>query len=331
MSLQGNTLSIVHPMAFPGPGNSDALMRGEAPADYVMMSLRTILDDDDFGAIEVTNINDSGIRSEAATLLKSSGKTVTFGCYGVQLAAAGGGRRSPALISSPDPLPRAEALSDLRELLEQAVEMGAQFLAVLSGKDLALIEDRQGEGAEQLRGLQRDALVESLAKLCDEAGRSGVTVLLEPFDRLKAPPGSKAVKGALIGPAEEAVAVCSKLHGRGATNIGLLPDTSHMVLLGEGPEALRTLAPHLKWFHVATCVCSRDTEEQARRYGDNHPAFGVAGSEVDASRLRGYLRVLDEIGYTGPIGFEVKPIDDEDPIAVISGAKSVLREALAGV
>ena len=73
------------------------------------------------------------------------------------------------------------------------------------------------------------------------------------------------------------------------------------------------------------------TEEQAKRYGDNHPAFGVDGSEVDASRLRGYLRVLDEIGYQGPIGFEVKPIDDEDPLAVISGAKSVFREALSGL
>ena len=38
MALEHNIKSIVHPMIFPGPGNTDATLRGEAPGDYLLRS-----------------------------------------------------------------------------------------------------------------------------------------------------------------------------------------------------------------------------------------------------------------------------------------------------
>ena len=45
MVLQENVFSIVHPMLFPGPGNTRATQRGEAPASYLLRSIRQIIDD----------------------------------------------------------------------------------------------------------------------------------------------------------------------------------------------------------------------------------------------------------------------------------------------
>lgn len=318
-------MSIVLPMAFPGPGNGDALMRGEAPADYLLDAYNAILNDDYFGAVEITNVNDPSIRKSSADLLRSSGKTVLFGCYGPQLAAAAG--ENPGLICSLDDAARRSSLDQLRSLLDQAVEVGATYFSFLSGKDLALLEGLEGDSADKKRLLQQGLLVESLTAICNEASGMGVTVLLEPFDRRLSPPGSKAFKGMVIGPAETCVRLGREMSEAGIENFGLLPDTSHMVLMDEWGEDLAALTPYIRWFHAANCVNSTTTPDRERRFGDLHPAFGVDGSEVGAKELGGFLRRLHSAGYSGPVGYEVRPIDEEDPREIIASSKAVYSEA----
>ena len=55
LELEKNPKSIVHWMAYPGPGNIDAAMRGQSPPEALFESLTRVLDDDYFQAIEITH------------------------------------------------------------------------------------------------------------------------------------------------------------------------------------------------------------------------------------------------------------------------------------
>ncbi|MFS8572223.1 MAG: hypothetical protein LOD85_04235, partial [Clostridia bacterium] len=85
MALETNVISIVHPMAFPGPGNTKATQRGQAPAAYLLNSIRRIIDDPYFRGIEITQIKDPELRAEVARLLREAGVEVTYSAQPVQL------------------------------------------------------------------------------------------------------------------------------------------------------------------------------------------------------------------------------------------------------
>ena len=322
MVLQENVFSIVHPMLFPGPGNTRATQRGEAPASYLLRSIRQIIDDPFFGGIEITQIKDPGLRAQVAKMLADAKMEVTYSAQPVQLLNEEN-LVDPTDISSLDEVHRRRAIERLKACIDEALEIGAVRIGVISGKDPG--------AAHRLSAIE--ALILSLDELCVYArersralGRDPLEISLELFDRRD----ERGCKHQLIGPAREAVKVAHTLrHQMGHKNFGLMYDLSHLPLLdGDGlqsetPAVLKLLAPYLNHVHIGSCVL----DPESPIYGDTHPSFDHPDSFVEPDLLAEFVKELHEIGWKGGIGFEVMPHGDQLPEAVIESTKAYFNVA----
>ena len=143
--------------------------------DYID-SLKKVLKDDYFDAIEVTQIKDDKLRTEARDLLSQSHITV---CYGAQ----------PRLLSTGlnpndiDEEGRRKAEATLLEAVDEADYLGAKGIAFLAGKWQEASKD---EAYRQL--------LKTNVNVCNYAASKNMSVNLEVFD-------FDMDKAAIIGPA----------------------------------------------------------------------------------------------------------------------------------
>lgn len=327
MALEKNPISIVHFMAFPGPGQSNVVSRGEAPAWYLLETIKSILDDPYFSGIEITQIKDPALRKEVAEVLAKSGKNVIYSAQPVQLINEEG-IIAPTDISSSDELERRKAVARLESCIDEAYELSAKSFGLISGKDPGT------ENGLRLRNAAMEALVRSLNELCNyakakaqELGKEPLDLCLEQFDRLNEP----NCKNLLIGPSHEAIALARRLRDHyKQDNFWLLYDLSHAPLLksnsfdGEDPSILRELAPYLGHVHVGNCVLDRNDPA----FGDSHPGFDYPAGAVSADDLAHFVTALQELGYDRGIGFEVAPQSpDELSSTLVSKTKAFFDEA----
>lgn len=293
-------VGIVHFMAFP------ETMTGEGP---VLETLRTIVEDEFFGAVEVTRIQEPAVRARAADLLRASGLEVGFGAQPVLL----GGKHD---LNALDEDVRRAAVAACREALAQAAELGATKFAVLSGPDPG--EAARERATEQLR--------RSLVEIGREARERGMALALETFDRA-------IDKRCLVGPNADAARLAREVR-RDVPEFGLMIDLSHLPLQFEtARDALPAARDVLIHAHVGNCIL-KDRSHPA--YGDQHPRFCHPAGENGVAELRDFLRVLLEIGYLQKglgriVAFEVKPLPGESSLAVVAQAKRTLKEAWAGI
>jgi DhnA family fructose-bisphosphate aldolase class Ia/sugar phosphate isomerase/epimerase len=328
MELQANPKSVVHFMLYPGPGNTDSVLRGEPDESYLLSTLQEVLNDPYLQAVEITHIKSRVLRRKVAELIKASGKQAYFGCQPVQIINEED-VIDPTDICSIDESERRKAVARILELVEEAAELGCVGLALYSGQDPAQIKGPHTETRqEELRSIGKRQLIQSLNEICKAAAKRKLSVSLEAFDRRGNAAGEKAFKTCLIGPMVEAVAVAEEVkRDMGNANFGLLLDVCHCVQMGEGPDVIRGAAPYLSFVHIANTVLNRNNAGGGSRYGDAHPKFGVPDSEVTQEVLEGFLAALVEVGYQGPIGFEVKPIGSENADDVLLQSKAVLDGA----
>lgn len=296
-------LGIVHFMAYP------AVMKGDGP--YVE-TLREIAADPFFTAVEVGWVHDAEQRAAAARLLAEAHLAVGFGAQSALLT-------TKSDLNAADEGARRSALALVKGCVDQAVDLGARRLAVLSGP----YPGPAGEGAAV------DRLVESLSEISDYARGRGIGITLETFDRT-------IEKKALAGPTPLCVAISERVRRR-YPEFGLMLDLSHLPLLGERTrDALICARDHLVHAHIGNCAM-RDRAHAA--YGDVHPRFGLPGGENDTPEVLEFLRVLFEIGYLGGpaagterrpfLSFEVKPLPGEAAATVVAGTKRVFTDAWA--
>jgi len=298
-------VGIIHPMAFP------EVAKGEGP---ILETLGRLLADEYFGAVEVTWMKDPAVRAQARAWAEQAG---------VELIFAG----QPPLLSQKlnlNSLAEAErkaAINQCRDSVDQAYELGARMLAVLSGPD---------PGAQQ-RPQATAALVDSLKQICAYAQeRSGdymLAVTLETFDRT-------VDKKCLVGPTAEAAAVAAAVKEQ-YSNFGLTVDLSHQPLLGESSADMVIEAiDHLIHVHIGNAYTG---DPASPAYGDQHPRFGFPGGANGVPELRRFIEVLIYAGYfkkntptSKPVmSFEVKPLPGESSELVIASAKRTLNEAWA--
>jgi sugar phosphate isomerase/epimerase len=291
-------LSIVHFMIFP------ETLTGSGP---IVETVTKIVSDDFFSMIEVGHINESEVRKQVAELIATSHMRVAFGAQPTILT-------KKLDLNSFDEAKRKEALATLRPQIDEAKEIGASRFTVLSGPD---------PGADK-RAEARRLLVDSLLDLCSYGKEKGVNVTLETFDRA-------VEKKSLIGPAEEAEMISSAVKKQ-FPSFGLMYDMGHAPLLDEDPaKSLKLLKNDLVHVHVGNCVKKLGLPA----YGDQHPRFGFSGSENDVPQLVRFLRALFDVGYirstvqdSSPVvGFELKPVPNEKPEAVIANGKRTWRKA----
>jgi sugar phosphate isomerase/epimerase len=297
-------MSIVHFMAFP------QTMGGEGP---IVETVTQLAEDDFFGAVEIGWIKDPAVRKQVRTILDASHLGVAFGAQSALLL-------QKLDLNSRDPEMRGRAIAQMKACIDEAVELGAKRLALLSGPDPG---DEHRDEALRL-------LLDSIHQICEYGRQGGVGITLETFDR-------RIDKKALIGPSDLAARFAAQVR-QDYPDFGLMYDLSHQPLLEESALwALTQIKDHLKHAHIGNAVM-RDPNHPA--YGDAHPRFGIAGGENDVPQLVDFIRALLSIGYLKEIhdggelplvGIEVKPQPNEGSALVIASAKRVWKEAWARV
>ena len=289
---------IVQFMAWP------ETMGGEGP---IAETAAAILEEGFFEVIEVGPVNGSRERASLRERVAAAGGVVAFAAQPILL-------KGKLDLNSLEPAERRKAVDAVRTGLEQARELGAAGLAVLSGPD---------PGPER-RARAMDALTESILAICGEAG--GMSVHLEVFD-------FDVDKRCLVGPTAPAAAWARDVRGR-AANFGLMLDLSHLPLQRESiREALAEARDVLTHVHVGNCVL-RDPKHP--QYGDQHPRFGLPGGENDAPQLAEFLSGLFEIGYLGAgerriVSVEVKPVPGETSAELLAATRRTWEAAWSEV
>ncbi len=295
-------LSIVHFMIFPDTISGEGL---------ILDTVTRIAEDPFFGAIEIGMIKDADIRVKVKKVLETSHMDVAFGAQPALLL-------NKLNINSINETDRGEAVTMLKACVDEAAEIGAKRMALLSGKD----------PGDENRSRAFDALVKSIKELCAYAKKRNIGITLETFDR-------EIDKKCLIGPSDYA-AEFARVIREDYSDFGLLYDLSHMPLLSEIPAtSLVPLKDYLVHIHVGNCV----TEAGKAGYGDLHPRFGWPGGSNDVPELAAFLRMLFKIGYLDKnksvkpwIGFEVRPqTPEETSELVIANTKRVWQDAWAMV
>ena len=289
-------VGIIHFMAYP------STIGGEGP---VYETVKKIVEDTYFDAISVSWIKDVAVRKNVARLLGESRLEVAYGAH-------------PRLLSQKlnlnhlDTNERRKAVDEIKAGIDEAVEIGAKSVVLLSGPWEKETEEDSFK-----------ALVESTLELCDYAQQNGnLPIIHENFDH-------SIDKKSLIGPTPLALRYAQEVT-KEKKNFGLAVDLSHIPLIGEKPEeALPPVKDYLATVDIGNCVLA-DTKHP--RYGDTHPRFGAPGGENDVPELVAFLKVLQDIGFFDReerpvVSFEIRPFGDEDPEAYIANAKRTLNEA----
>lgn len=295
-------LGIVHFKAFP-----EVIDGGGSFVE----TLKKIVEDNFWTAVEVGTVKDVKKRNEARKLLEVSHMEV---CYATQPKVLGN-KLNP---NSLDKAERRKAVSSLKSCVEEAYDFGATWVRFISGKDPG---DEKREDAKK-------ALIDSLSEIIEysnELGEMGFT--LKIFDR-------DIDKAALIGHFTDAADVAEELCSR-YPNFGLLSDLSHFPLLREKPEeSIPIIDKYPLHFHLGNCVVK---DRRSPLYGDLQPRFGVPGGETDTEDVRKYFQLLKDRSLIGPekkpvCSVEVRPLlAEEYSEAIIANAKRVIQEAWAGV
>ena len=294
------TMSIVHFMAFP------ETIRGEGP---LVETVSKIAADPFFGAIEIGWIKNPEDRQAVKRVIEAA-----------HIKVGHGGQTALLLqklnLNSLDEAERTRAVDQVYRSIDEAAEVGAERVAILSGPD-------PGD-ADRPRAFE--ALVKSIKEAAAYGQDKGIAITLETFDRT-------IDKKCLIGPSDYA-ATFSETIRQDYPSFGLMYDLSHMPLLYETPEyALGTLKDHLVHIHVGNGV----RDEGVTGYGDLHPRFGWPGGCNDVGELTEFIRTLVKVGYLDEnkpvkpwVGFEVKPqFPGETSELIIAGTQRAWQEAWA--
>jgi len=123
--------------------------------------------------------------------------------------------------------------------------------------------------------------IDSLGKLADMAGKYGVTLCV------------KAHVGAAIYNTPTTLRLMEAVT---SPNFGIDMDPSHIHRAGENPvDALRAVVSRVKHIHIRDC--------KGRQQNPGKPEMQANGrGDID---LLGYIRVLHDNGYTGPVDLEI--------------------------
>jgi sugar phosphate isomerase/epimerase len=279
---------------------------GEGP---IVETLRRIVEDDFWTAVEVGWMKDIKVRNEARKLLETSHMEV---CYANQ----------PRMFSNKldlnafDPKERQKAIGMMKNGINEAFDLGASAIRVFSGK----------YPGEEKKEEAKKILIDSLKEVCrytNEQGRMEIYMKVFDYD---------IDKNFLIGHFKDAADVAGEVH-KEFGNFGVLADLSHFPLLRETPEeAIPLVKQYPMHFHIGNCLF-RDRRHPT--YGDRQPRFGIPGGEIDTPQVRDYFRLLLDLKLLNPekrpvLSAEVRPLLAEDTSeVVIASTKRVIKEAWA--
>lgn len=272
----------------------------------IVPTLQKLLADEYFSVMEIAHIKNPEIRAQVKTMFEHSDCTAIMAAQPAQL----GGKLNP---NSLDPAERKLALDAIKEIIDEAYEIGAAGVGIIAGK---YDEEKKDEAFE--------ILVSSCKELCEYAAAKGdVKIELEQFD-------FDIHNKLLIGPAPMARRLAERLAEY--DNFGILVDLSHLPLVRETPmECLGVIGKYVTHAHIGNAVVN---DSNAYLYGDFHPRFSLPNSAVGVEEVTEFLRSLMAIGYLDGIkrpivSFEIKAWPGDDPEAVLAECKRMMALAWA--
>ncbi|MGE4354707.1 MAG: sugar phosphate isomerase/epimerase family protein, partial [Oscillospiraceae bacterium] len=188
-----------------------------------MESLKAIVKDDFFDAIELKGYGSAEANAEAKALLDQSHLKV---CYGAQPRLLGP-KLNPNAVDEAD---RKKAEATLMEAIDEAEYLGSKGVAFLAGK-----------WQEETKDQAYAQLLKTTRNLCDYAATKGMMIEIEVFDY-------NMDKGALLGPAPYAAKFAADMRMT-HNNFGLMVDLSHFPTTYETSKfVVRTLRPYITHF-----------------------------------------------------------------------------------
>jgi len=265
-----------------------------------------------FQAMEFSGAENPDARKELVGVLKKTQKSLVFSggsyCYL--------GKNN---LHDLDEEKRQEALENVKKIIDEAKEYGCQILYLMGFEAPA--------GEERGRALKKFA--DSLATLSDYARgnepSSDLTISVENFYILRERPF-------LIGPTREIAEMLRDLR-RDHPNLGLTFDTSHILQLREDlPSTYRLTQDVIANIHLSNCLIK---DKFSPFYGDKHPPYGMAGSEIGIGELASFLKLLKEARhFTRPfptgkpvLSLEVITPAGQTPESTLTAAKEAFLSA----
>lgn len=276
------------------------------PVNYpLIQSVKTLVRDPYFTAIEVTKVADDETRSAMKKIFEQSHMEV---CYGAQPTLLESGL-NPNDVNEEG---RKKAEAALIEAIDEAEYIGAKGISFLAGK-----------WEQETKNQAYAQLLKTTRTLCDYAAKKGMMIELEVFD-------FNMDKSVLIGPAPYAAQFAADMRMTN-NNFGLLVDLSHIPTTYETSRfVVQTLRPYITHLHIGNAVVEKGREA----YGDKHPRFGFPNSANDVEELVDFFTILKEEGFFNEknpyvLSIEVKPWGDEDGEIVLANTKRVINRAWA--
>jgi sugar phosphate isomerase/epimerase len=298
-------LSLVHYMAFPEAAEGK---------EVLLKTLSQVIEDDFFATVELAGIQDAALRRQIRAMIEPGYMSVGYGAQTVIVA-------NRLDLNAVERDKRRVAIDALNVAMDEAKDLGADFITICSGPD-------PGEGK---RGPAMGYLKESLVGLCEYAQRlGGLVVGLETWDR-------EVDKRYLVGPSDLAASLAAEIR-EDYPDFGIVYNLAHAPLFRESMvDAVRNLRGYLVHAYIGNnLVSDRDNP----LYGDRHIPFGVPGSENDVGTVVRFLRELFSIGYLSldapldrlpTVGIEVKPLPGHSSGTALANSKRVWRQAWARV
>jgi len=208
------------------------------------------------------------------------------GYDGIELSAIGGMSEHLVLDRWQEAAPQIKQLSRDYGLTLLAMEQPSQDPAVMetafqAASEIGIPIVNCGPGGKSGDESSLQESINSLGRLADMAGRYGVTLCV------KAHVGSAIYNTPTTLQAMEAIS---------SPHFGIDMDPSHIYRANENPvDALKAVIARVRHIHIRDC--------KGRQEGPGKPEMQANGrGDID---LLGYIRVLQENNYTGPIDLEI--------------------------
>jgi sugar phosphate isomerase/epimerase len=212
--------------------------------------------------------------------------TALAGYDGIELSAIPGMSEHLVLDRRSEIIPEIRRLSDAYGLALLAIEQPSQDRDVMeaafqAATELGIPVVNCGPGGKSDDEESFQKSVEQLGQLAELAGRYGVTLCV------------KAHVGAAIYNTPTTLRLIEMVT---SPSLGIDMDPSHIYRAGEDPvEALAAVIGRVRHVHIRDC--------KGRQQGPGKPELQANGrGDID---LIGYVRVLHENGYTGPVNLEI--------------------------
>ena len=278
----------------------------------ILRVLKKLASDPFFQAMEFSGAEDPSVQEEIIALLKEHEKTLVYsgGSYCYQ------GQNN---LHDLEERKRMEALRNVEKIVDEAAGYGCKILYVMG-----LEAPTFGERAKALEKFSSS--MKALGEYARQKNFSApLTISVENFYILRQSPF-------LIGPTREAGQLLRNLR-RDHPNLGLTFDTSHILQLGEDLSATYTAVQDvIAHIHLSNCLIK---DSSSPFYGDKHPPYGLAGSEMGIPEIAAFLKVLKEAGHfarTFPTGKPVLSLEvitpaGQSPEATLGGAKEAFLQA----